>query len=83
MCRPMAEGKNCQNKTFNWRLPEQPTNALTSRARTERKASVQIVLLYTPHESDNCCFIFVVGKQRGKKVYILQFKIIAIYFGIY
>lgn len=63
----MAEGKNCQNKTFNCRLPEQPKNTLTSLARTERKALVQIALLHTPHKSDNHSFISVVGKQKKKK----------------
>lgn len=62
----MAEGKNCQSKTFNWRLPEQPTNALTIRARTEKKAFVQIALLYTTHESENHCFISAVGTQKKK-----------------
>ncbi len=73
----MAEGQNCQNKTFNCRLPEQPKHTLTSLARTERKALVQIALLYTPHKSHNHSFISVVGKQKKKKnnpiVHILQF----------
>lgn len=73
----MAEGKNCQNKTFNCRLPEQPKNTLTSLARTERIALVQIALLYTPHKSDNHSFIYVVGKQKKKtQVHILQFLIL-------
>lgn len=79
----MAEGKNCQNNTFNCRLPEQPKNSLTSLARTERKALVQIALLYTPHKSDNHSFISVVGKQKKKtSAHLAVFNIITIYFGI-